>query len=292
MRAFMLLAAALLLLGCTAAPQQSPAPAQPALPSGQPTGTAPSQEPVPSEPAAPAEETVQPAEQPPAQPVTSLENEEFIYNSGIWKIHGTLYASKEGVTKKAIVLVPMLGKDRNSYPISFIEKLHSNFPDALILAIDPRGHGESDNQGSWESFNQDGFRDMKTDILNIKKNLEPRYPSLSQLYVVGASMGSTSAINAAVQDKAITKVVMLSPGMEYRGVDIRDALEDYIRPVYVVASSGDSYSAQSISEIEALSSRPEMEKRIYSGSAHGTDMFAATEGTSDSLEDVIVEFLK
>lgn len=286
MRGFLILAAALLLLGCTAVPTETPVPAQPAAPS-QPGETAPVVGGSPAE-APPAEE---PAETTPAA-TTSLKHEEISYNSGAWKIYGTLYDSKEDTPHKIIMLVPMLGETRDSYPASFIEALHDGLPDAMVLAIDPRGHGKSTNLGTWESFDMSAFKDMKTDIVRAKVYLEPDYPGVTEFYVVGASIGSTSAINAGAQDKTITKVVMLSPGMEYRDVDITSALGDYIHPIFVVASSGDSYSVQSISDIESLASRPEMEKKIYSGSAHGTDMFAATEDSPDSLENVIIEFLK
>jgi len=286
MRFLLMIAAAVLLLGCIAVPAETPAPDQSSAPAG------PAQEETPAaEPGATAPEETPPAEPAPAQ-TTTLKNEEISYASGPWKIYGTLYESKADTAKRVVVLVPMLGQARDSYPIRFIEALHDGLPDALILAIDPRGHGKSTNAGTWQSFDMLAFKDMKTDILRVKSLLQPDYPSLNEVHVVGASIGSTSAINAGAQDKTITKVVMLSPGMEYRDVDITSALEDYIHPVLAAASSGDSYSVQSISDIESLASRPELEKKIYSGSAHGTDMFAATEGSSDSLENVIIEFLK
>jgi pimeloyl-ACP methyl ester carboxylesterase len=226
-------------------------------------------------------------------PATSLKSKEISYMSGAWKIYGTLYESAQKTPTKAIVLVPMLGSTRESYPMSFIEKLHDAFPDAIVVAIDPRGHGKSNNAGTWNTFDMAAFKDMKTDILTLRtKYVELNYPDVHSFYVVGASQGSTSALMAGAQDKTITKVVMISPGMEYRGVDITDAAIDYLKPLMVVSSSGDGYSAEAVSQIRSLSNRPELVVQSYKGTAHGTELFAETEGTSEPLEDMIVEFLK
>jgi len=290
-RSIVFLAAIALLFGCIAAPE-APAPGQPAAPAGEVTppadGTTPPAEETPSAEEAPETPPAGPA----PEPTTTLKHEEFTYNSGSWKIYGTLYDSEAETPQKLVILVPMLGETRDSYPISFIEELHDDLPDAMVLAIDPRGHGKSTNLGTWESFDMLGFKDMKTDIVKAKYYLEADYPAIRDFYVVGASIGSTSAINAGAQDKTIDKIVMLSPGMEYREVDISSSLDEYPHHVLVVASSGDSYSMQSISEIEQITPATSLHKKMYSGSAHGTDMFAATEGSPDSLENVIIEFLK
>ena len=224
---------------------------------------------------------------------TTLKNKEISYISGAWKIYGTLYDSVDKTPKRAIILIPMLGEARDSYPISFIEKLHDGFPDALVIAIDPRGHGKSTNLGTWNDFDADMFKDMKTDILTLRtKYVQPNYPDVETFYAVGASMGSSSAIMAGAQEKTINKLVMISPGMEYQGVDITAGVEDYVHPILLISSTGDDYSESSISQIKSISGRPELETKMYSGSAHGTDLFADTAGTSQPLEDAIVGFLK
>ncbi|MFH0737357.1 MAG: alpha/beta fold hydrolase [Candidatus Micrarchaeota archaeon] len=224
--------------------------------------------------------------------ITSLKNREISYSSGAWKIYGTLYDSVDKTPKRAIFLIPMLGEARDSYPISFIEKLHDGFPDSLVVAIDPRGHGKSTNLGTWDDFDTAMFKDMKTDILSLRKYLQPAYPNVETFYAVGASMGSSSAIMAGAQEKTINKLVMISPGIEYQGVDITAGAEDYVHPILMVASTGDDYSESSISQIKTISGRPELETKLYPGTAHGTDLFADTADSSAPLEDVIVEFLK
>jgi pimeloyl-ACP methyl ester carboxylesterase len=314
-RSFLLFASAILLLGCTIPLQQTPAgPAgnNTTQPPPQPPAEPPAQNQSPSQNQTPSQNTSQTQGQAQGQtqnqtqaqnqtqnqsqeqpPATSLKSEEVSYLAGAWRIYGTLYDSKDKTPAKAVILLHQLGKTRDSYPVSFIESLHEHIPDALVLAIDMRGHGESTNLGTWQSFDTSLYRDMKTDILSAKKNLfEPNYPNVEEYYVVGASIGSTAALNAAAQEKMITKVVMISPGMEYKGVDITDSADEYRHSLLLVASSSDSYSVQAVNEIDALSSSPGTATKIYTGSAHGTDLFDATKDDSEPLSAAIVDFLK
>jgi pimeloyl-ACP methyl ester carboxylesterase len=227
----------------------------------------------------------------PPTDVPGIESEEILYYSYGWEIHGTMYPAKSKSPEKAIILVPMLGHDRTSYPSGFIERLHNGLEDTVIVTIDPRGHGQSTSLGTWNDFTKIEFMGMENDVLDAKKTIEDSYPNVDEYYVVGASIGSTSAINAAGRDRDFIKVVMISPGWEYRGVEIEDGVDDYNFPLLLISASGDSYSANSVTLIESASTS-KVTKKTYSGSAHGTDLFDATESESESLEDAIYFFLR
>jgi len=223
---------------------------------------------------------------------TSLESKEISYSSGAWKIYGTLYPSVNKVPTRAILLLPQLGKTRDSYPASFIESLHAQFPESVVIALDMRGHGKSTNLGTYQGFDTAAYKDMKTDVLSVKEYVEPNYPDLESYYVVGASMGSTAAILAGAQESRIHKIVMISPGMEYQGVSIERPCEDYQHDVLTVSSSGDSYSVQSASQIVSIRGTAHTVVKTYPGSSHGTDMFETTEDEPEPMTAAIVEFLK
>jgi len=223
---------------------------------------------------------------------TSLESTEINYTSGAWRIYGTVYDSKNDEPTKAIILVHDLGKTRDAYSQDFIERLHDSVPDAMIFAIDLRGHGKSTNLGTYQSFDMATFKDMKTDVLGAKNYFKANHPTVNEYYVVGASIGSTAGILAAAQDMEINKLVMISPGMEYKNVSIDRAAEDYLKRLMLVASSGDSYSVDGVEGIDELSHTTHKTIKIYPGSAHGTDLFAATEGDSEPLDTAIINFLK
>jgi pimeloyl-ACP methyl ester carboxylesterase len=246
---------------------------------------------VPEEgpPAGEEPEATEPA-QPPAEG-PALESEEITYKSLGWNIHGTLYESINDEPTKVIMLLPMLGQTRSSYPQNLIEDIHESVPDAMVLAIDTRGHGESTNLGTWQNFDMAQYKDMRNDVLSAKSYFASKHPTVKEYYVVGASIGSTAAILAGAQDSDIVKIAMLSPGMEYKGVNIERAADDYQKRLLIVAASGDSYSANSAMEINDLSPSQKVLK-IYGGSAHGTGLFDATEDDLEPLSDVLIDFLK
>jgi pimeloyl-ACP methyl ester carboxylesterase len=204
-----------------------------------------------------------------------------------------LYPGKDKASSKLIILVPGLGTTRDAYPLDFISSLHDAVPDAMILAIDPKGHGKSSNLGSWRDFDYSLFLDMRNDITAAKPYIVSKYPTVKQIYVVGASMGSTSALLAGVKEKYITKVVMISPGIAFNNVDITapGALDSYSQQLLVVASSGDSYSSNSAYEISSLTSKSQTTMKIYPGSAHGTDLFSGTKGDDTPLSNLLIDFL-
>jgi pimeloyl-ACP methyl ester carboxylesterase len=212
--------------------------------------------------------------------------------SGAWNISGTLYPATNNNPTRAIILLPELGGTRDNYPKSVITRLHEDIPNALILAIDMRGNGKSTNLGTWSGFDSDAFMEMKTDVLSARKYIIPNYPTVKEYYVVGASMGSTAALLAGAQENTITRIVMISPGMEYKNVDIRGSLPDYVHDLLVVASTGDSYSVQSANTIRSSTSDVQTSIMIDDGSAHGTALFDDTKNAGEPLSDLIVKFLK
>lgn len=284
MRALPFFLILVLLLGC-AQPSEEAAEEAAAPPEGT-TIPGPSEEPGETAPSQEPEETA-----PPKEPEGfGLESEDIEYYSVGWEIHATVYPA-EKAPQTAILLLPMLDHTRDSYPQSFIGQLHEEIPDAMVVAMDMRGHGESTNLGTWESFDSAQFKDMRTDILNTMDYIDENYPSVDNYYVVGASMGSTAAILAGAMDNDIEKIAMISPGMEYMDVSIETAADDYVHRLLLAAASGDTYSADSVYEIESISSS-QITKKIYGGSGHGTDLFEATEDESEPLADVITDFLK
>ncbi|MCI0503650.1 alpha/beta fold hydrolase [Candidatus Micrarchaeota archaeon] len=258
--------------------------------SGQPEEAA--QEPQPPADEGPKAPEEQQPSQPPASQTAGLESQEISYTSGAWKVYGTLYGSASKSPTKCILLLHGLGQTRNAWPASFIGTLHDQFPEAIIVALDMRGHGKSTNLGTYQAFDMAGYKDMKTDVLSVDEAVDPIYPNIGQYYIIGSSMGGTAGLYAAVQDDKYNKLVMISPGMEYQDVDISRPLETYMHDILAVSASGDSYSADSADEILSMRGGTHTEVKRFSGSEHGTDLFAATEDANPSLSTAIVQFLK
>ncbi|MCP4418817.1 MAG: hypothetical protein GY805_19550 [Chloroflexi bacterium] len=106
--------------------------------------------------------------------------------------------------------------------------------------------------------------------------------------VVGASIGSNLSLITAVNKPNINTVILLSPGLDYRGVTTEDAIIDYgSRPILIVASAEDSYAADSSRTLqEAATGQAELQ--LYDGAGHGTNMF----NKEDGLPDLILDWLQ
>ena len=144
-----------------------------------------------------------------------------------------------------------------------------------VLAIDLRGHGESTREaGSWREFTPADFRAMVMDVEAAHEYLRdtPRADG-GRIAVIGASIGANVALLYGGRDSSVKTLVLLSPGLDYRGVTTAEAMKTYGgRPVLIAASREDAYSAQSSSTLDSLA-RGRHRLILYNGAGHGTRMF-------------------
>lgn len=171
--------------------------------------------------------------------------------------------------KPAVILLHMLRMDRTSW---------NDFASALnakgyhVIVPDLRGHGQS--TGNWEDFTKEDFQNMRFDVAAMKSVLQSRQADIGRLGIVGASIGANVAVTYAAADPDVRTLVLLSPGLEYRGVHA-EGINLVEKPILIVASSEDKYSADST---EALAARnPLVETILYNGAGHGTQMFSKSQ---------------
>ena len=185
---------------------------------------------------------------------------------------------------KAAILMHQLGRDKGTY-LSFAKKLADS--NITSLAIDLRGHGASIEQNAkrrpFTSFKDQDFRDMEKDAQAAKKFLEERGYSVE--FAVGSSIGANTALNFAAHDNTIKKIVLLSPGLNYKGIETQGAAAGVKAKTLLVASSGDD--EYSFASAKALAEEiPGSEFMQMRNAGHGTFMFSGT-----FLEDDIVKWL-
>lgn len=93
--------------------------------------------------------------------------------------------------------------------------------------------------------------------------------------VIGASIGANLALLTSAGQPAIRTAVLLSPGLDYRGVTTENSLQQYgARPILIVASEEDTYAADS-SRTLAGRAQGESKLEVYNSASHGTRMFDA-----------------
>ncbi len=185
--------------------------------------------------------------------------------------------------KRAVVLMHQYALDKSSYN-SLAKKLNdANF---TVLAIDLRGHGESlDKNGvkvGYASFPDREFRDMAKDVSAAKKFLQQQGFPLYAL--VGSSIGANTAVTYAAQDSSVEKIVLLSPGMNFKGIDTEAPSRNVKAKTLIVASDDDAYSFGSGKALQKNIAGSEFMGLQRAG--HGTNMFRGT-----LLENDIVKWL-
>lgn len=174
----------------------------------------------------------------------------------------------------AVLLVHMLNENKSSWD-GFAKKLHE--AGFSTVAIDLRGHGES--EGSWTTFSEEDYKKMELDIkaaydFVTKKNI----PVVS---IVGASIGANHALRFA-KDTPLHSVVLLSPGLDYRGITTQDVIKEIKQPLLIISSEEDTYAAKSSASLHATHG----ELQLLVGNKHGTRML------NDTVSENIISWLK
>src|SRR3989344_7702335 len=125
------------------------------------------------------------------------------------------------------------------------------------LAIDFRGHGESSGgPDGYNSFSDEEHQNSYSDVLAGIDFLVQNGADKSKVSIIGASIGANIALKYASENNEIKKIVLLSPGLDYRGVKT----EEFVKKLKVgqnvmfVGSVNDilSNNKSNIEDIEKL----------------------------------------
>jgi alpha-beta hydrolase superfamily lysophospholipase len=181
----------------------------------------------------------------------------------------------------AVILLHALSRTREDW-----QSVATRLSDAgfVTLAIDLRGHGASGPLPGSASL--EDLTGMVADVKAARAFLATRREvSPNRIGIAGASIGANLAILYAAGDPTVRSLVLLSPGLDYRGLRPEAALMKYgDRPALLVASQEDSYSTNSARRF-AKSGLGVRELRILDGAGHGTAMIARQSDLAASLVD-------
>lgn len=220
---------------------------------------------------------------------TMAERITFETSDGV-TIVGDYYAGPSGAP--TALLLHMRPATRESWK-EFAGKLVAQGFSAL--AIDLRGHGESihtkdgrtlNYQTMSEAAERESFKDLEAATLWLERE---HGVAPEELVVIGASIGANLALQYLAEDNATPAAVLLSPGLDYRGIETLPLLEELEsnQAVFYVAAKDDEESAESI---EALAEKTAVahEKRIFDRGGHGTTLFTS----QPALIEEIIRWLK
>jgi len=198
-----------------------------------------------------------------------------------WTIVANYWPSPGNV----VILLHKFASDKSEFT-SFANELNSK--GYAVIAMDFRGHGESTTRNgktvTWNSFTNADFNDMVKDVAAAREWLANK--GYDEFAIVGASIGANTALNYAVNDSAVKTIVLLSPGLEFKGIVTNQTIRNFTKPIFIVASNEDTYSARSAT-ILYESTQGKKEIKLYDGAGHGVAMFARTD-----LDRLILNWLK
>ncbi|NOY35666.1 MAG: alpha/beta fold hydrolase, partial [bacterium] len=158
--------------------------------------------------------------------------------------------------------------------------------------IDLRGHGESEG-------GPDGFREFSDEqhmagILDVaaavdffaSKGLPPEKISLA-----GASIGANLSLQFQSEHSEIKASVLLSPGLNYYGIDTEAAAKKIQenQSVYLCAGGeNDEYSTETAQKLFEILESKNKRIKIFQNAGHGTTIFSE----EPDLMDEIINWLK
>lgn len=190
------------------------------------------------------------------------------------------YAGKPG--QPAVLMLHMMPSTRESWR-AFSEKL--NAVGFQTLAIDMRGHGES--QGGPNGYKRFSDEEHQSSIHDVRAGiafLKSKNPS--KIFIAGASIGANLALWYAAEDHDTASIILLSPGLDYRGIRTEPFVSKLSpsQRVYYAAGRDDTYSADTVEALHAATpSSIKKELRIFERAGHGTTIFEKEPSFMDEL---------
>lgn len=214
-----------------------------------------------------------------------------------WTLAGTLYrAAPADASPNAVILVHQLGSSQDEWA-PLVERLRAR-RGITALTIDLRGHGQSvygngDRHITWESFgtSSEHWSGITHDVASAVRFLRGTMRTTS-IVIVGSSIGASAALLAATSPQEsvgdnVAGVVMLSPGVAYHGLDIRDAIARNAqsqRPILMLGGGLDPPTAEAMRELSPLAG-PHSERVIFASSrAHGVALGAQDAARWDQID--------
>lgn len=203
-------------------------------------------------------------------------------------IHADYYACRATETATPMAILLHMYRSNRSAFRPLIEPLHQ--AGFSVLAIDLRGHGESATEKTRARVMAGEtavFKEMYDDVRAAYNWLAKQEDiDRSRFALVGASIGSSIALDYAVHDKSVDAIVCLSPGTDYLGLDSKkDIRELKGRKVWLIGADN-AKERQAVGTLKKLC--PAAESEVVSGDFHGTHMF----GRVPQIEQRIADYLK
>jgi len=189
-----------------------------------------------------------------------------------------------------LLLLHMMPADRSSWQPFSARAAEQGF---ASLAIDLRGHGESRLRGTdtldYQTFSDVQHQQSIHDITAALDFLQHQAGVTAPIILIGASIGANLALQALADHPELPGAVLLSPGLNYKGIGTPDLLGRITnsQQLFLVASNDDPRSFEAIRTLNHLRDEHTISRQI-SDAGHGTTMLER----QPELIDDILEWLQ
>lgn len=189
----------------------------------------------------------------------------------------------------AVVMLHMMPETKESWN-DFAKKI--NKEGFQCLAIDLRGHGESQGgpYGS-KTFSDAEHISSIHDVVGAVEFFIDKGVSVEKISLVGASIGANLSIVFQSENPKLKAVVALSPGLNYRGVEVEHPAKGLKEDQAIFLAAGgisDEYSTETVQKIFDTIKCVNKKKIIFDDAGHGTEIF----DSEPALEEEIIKWLK
>lgn len=187
------------------------------------------------------------------------------------------YRAVAGQTALAVILLHMMPATKESWE-NFAEKLKEN--GFQSLAIDLRGHGESGGNKNYQA----SIKDIEAAVdFFIHKGL-----TFGEIFLAGASIGANLALQFQSEHPEIRATILLSPGLDYRGLETEPMAKRIIPAQSVFFATGgenDRYSTETSQKLFNMLKSKNKKLKILKNAGHGTEIF---DGCQSLMGEIIL----
>lgn len=175
-----------------------------------------------------------------------------------------------------VLMLHMIGRDRSTWNDLAQRMQALGF---AVLTVDLRGYGETGGDEDWSLAQSD---------INTAVNQLAGLPGVdaSKIIIIGASMGANLGLNACADYAGCKGAVLLSPGLDYRGISTAGAMARLgARAILIAASENDNNNPTDSVTLDSMAAGAHR-LVIYPSAGHGTELLTA----EPSLADVILSW--
>lgn len=194
------------------------------------------------------------------------------------------YYPVENKEAPAVILLHMMPATKESWE-DFAKKL--NLAGFQCLAIDLRGHGES--QGGpleYTTFSDEQHRSCINDVEVAVNFFVSKNVSMNKILLMGASIGANLSLQFQVTHPQIKTSVLLSPGLDYVGIDsepLVKKLENSQAVFFVAGGENDDYSTETALKLFEAAKVSNKKIKTFHNAGHGTTILKEELGFVDEI---------